>query len=82
MAGKRGLPPPRSPRPGQGQECLQQSIPRVTSEPPSCARAGSPVSSGWDSPLEGYEPRLTSQILLSLQLFAMIFAMCLFRGIQ
>ena len=51
-------------------------------EPPSCPRADSPFSLGRDSPLEGCEPNLTSKLLLSLQLFAMIFAMCLFRGIQ
>ena len=78
MAGKRGLPPAQ----GSVRSACSKSVPRVTGEPPSCARAGSPFSSGWDSPLEGCEPSLTSQILLSLQLFAMIFAMCLFRGIQ
>lgn len=33
-------------------------------------------------PVEGWGSSLMSRHLLSLQLFAMIFAMCLFRGIQ
>ena len=70
------------PTQGSLRSACSESVLRVTGEPPCCARAGSPFSSGWDSALEGCEPRLTSQILLSLQLFAMIFAMCLFRGIQ
>lgn len=51
-------------------------------DPPSCPRADSPFSLGRVSPLEGCKPSLTSKLLLSLQLFAMVFAMCLFQGIQ
>lgn len=51
-------------------------------DPPSCPRADSPFSLGRVSPLEGCKPSLTSKLLLSSQLFAMVFAMCLFQGIQ
>lgn len=76
MTGKRGLPP------GQCQECQQQECSRSDGGAPSCPRADSPFSLGRVSPLEDCEPSLTSKLLLSLQLFAMVFAMCLFRGIQ
>lgn len=48
-------------------------------EPPCWADGYFPL--GGDSRVPGWKPSLTSQLLL-LQLFAMIFAMCLFRGIQ
>lgn len=46
-----------------------------------------PASQGWVAPWGGdwlgvCELSLTLELPLSLQLFAMIFAMCLFRGIQ
>lgn len=43
---------------------------------------GYPLPLRLGGPVGGWGPGLTSQLLLSVQLFAMIFAMCLFRGIQ
>ena len=60
--------------PGENQEALQQELAERDGPAPFLLQGGQPLSP--------CGPSLTGRLLLSVQLFAMIFAMCLFRGIQ